>query len=392
MRTRTATAVLAALLTMSAPVLPAGAGTPVAATARAATTAPGGPTAATGTAAEARRQAAAAAREVAEATARYVDLAADLERATSALAGAAVAATRAEVDRDDAARRLAGASARRATGLRDLYLQGSLGFGATVLAAGSPDEAMDRISSAARMRALVMARATGAVGVAARDVRDATQAQERGRAADEELARAVADLRGRAAATDAGLAAARAGLQRLRALATRLQRDEDAARRREEAARALAAAEAAAAAAARARRRTAGAASAVGMPPGYEDAYRSAAATCPGMSWTLLAAVGQVESGHGRNPGPSSAGAEGPMQFMPATFAAYGVDGDGDGTADPWDIRDAAPSAAHYLCRSGGGDGPDGVRRALFAYNHAQWYVDLVLDAQRAVEAAAVTG
>jgi soluble lytic murein transglycosylase-like protein len=239
---------------------------------------------------------------------------------------------------------------------------------------------------------MVMARATGAVGVAARDVRDATQAQERGRAADEELARAVADLRGRAAATDAGLAAARAGLQRLRALATRLQRDEDAARRREEAARALAAAEAAAAAAARARRRTAGAASAVGMPPGTRTHTGRRPPPVRGCRGRLLAAVGQVESGHGRNPGPSSAGAEGPMQFMPATFAAYGVDGDGDGTADPWDIRDAAPSAAHYLCRSGGGDGPDGVRRALFAYNHAQWYVDLVLDAQRAVEAAAVTG
>ena len=252
-RTRLATAVLWALLSTSTPALPATA-SPLPPVDPATTADRGAPPTATtpatpiraaqGAAAEARRRATAAERVVATATARYVALAADLERATSALAEAAVAATRAEVDRDDAARRLSTASARRATGVRNLYLQGSLGFGATVLAAGSVDDALDRISSAARMRALVMARATGAVGVAARDVQDATRAQERGRAADAELARAVADLRARAAATDAGLVVARTALRRLRALATRLQRDEDAARRREEAARALAAARA----------------------------------------------------------------------------------------------------------------------------------------------------
>src|SRR5690606_30099539 len=124
---------------------------------------------------------------------------------------------------------------------------------------------------------------------------------------------------------------------------------------------------------------------ALGIPEVFERAYRAAAGTCQGLEWTLLAAVGQVESGHGRNNGPSSAGAIGPMQFMPATFAAYGVDGDGDGTTDPWDPEDAVFSAAKYLCASGVGRGAKGVHDALFAYNHAEWYVDLVLNAQRAI-------
>jgi membrane-bound lytic murein transglycosylase B len=107
------------------------------------------------------------------------------------------------------------------------------------------------------------------------------------------------------------------------------------------------------------------------------------------MSWTLLAGVGQVESGHGRNNGPSSAGAIGPMQFMPATFAAYAVDGDHDGTLDAWDPQDAIFTAAHYLCVSGAdGGSAAGIHAALLAYNHAEWYVDLVLAAQQAIIAA----
>jgi soluble lytic murein transglycosylase-like protein len=122
------------------------------------------------------------------------------------------------------------------------------------------------------------------------------------------------------------------------------------------------------------------------MPAGYRRAYRAAAGTCPGMRWTLLAAVGQVESGHGRNPGPSSAGAIGPMQFMPATFASYGEDGDHDGRTDAWDPEDAIFSAARYLCASGAGGGSDrGVHDALLTYNHAEWYVQLVLDAEAGI-------
>ena len=77
------------------------------------------------------------------------------------------------------------------------------------------------------------------------------------------------------------------------------------------------------------------------------------------------------------------------MQFIPATFASYAVDGDQDGRTDPWDPQDAIFTAARYLCRAGAsaGAGPDGVQRALFAYNHAQWYVDLVLGAERSIRA-----
>lgn len=123
------------------------------------------------------------------------------------------------------------------------------------------------------------------------------------------------------------------------------------------------------------------------VPPAeYFRLYRAAATTCPGMDWTLLAAVGQVESGHGRNAGVSSAGAQGPMQFMPGTFAMYGVDGDHDGRTDPYSPADAVYTAARYLC-SGGGGTPSGVSAALFRYNRAQWYVDLVLSVQEQLRA-----
>ncbi len=115
-------------------------------------------------------------------------------------------------------------------------------------------------------------------------------------------------------------------------------------------------------------------------PAAYQDLYHRAAQTCPGMTPSLLSAVGQVESGHGVNLGPSSAGALGPMQFLPGTFARFGVDGDGDGDKDMVDPADAIFSAANYLCSGGGGGDRAAVSRALFRYNHAQWYVTLVLD------------
>ncbi|MDQ3942133.1 MAG: lytic murein transglycosylase [Actinomycetota bacterium] len=95
-----------------------------------------------------------------------------------------------------------------------------------------------------------------------------------------------------------------------------------------------------------------------------------------GEDWYVLAAVGKVESNHGENMGPSSAGALGPMQFLPSTWETSGVDGNGDGVANIMDARDAIPAAAGYL-RDGGA--PQDWYRALYTYNHADWYVKKVL-------------
>ncbi|MEU5994452.1 lytic murein transglycosylase [Spirillospora sp. NPDC047418] len=124
-----------------------------------------------------------------------------------------------------------------------------------------------------------------------------------------------------------------------------------------------------------------------GRSAGYLDLYKQAATTCPGLSWTVLAAIGQVESDHGRNAGPSSAGALGPMQFMPATWKAYGVDGDRDGKADIMNPFDAIPGAAKYLCANGAGRGGKQLYRAVWHYNHADWYVQKVLNLAKAYAA-----
>ncbi|HEY3684797.1 MAG TPA: bifunctional lytic transglycosylase/C40 family peptidase [Streptosporangiaceae bacterium] len=119
------------------------------------------------------------------------------------------------------------------------------------------------------------------------------------------------------------------------------------------------------------------------VPAQFLAWYMDAAQTCPGLPWAVLAGIGKVESDHGRNPAarhPNGAGARGPMQFLPGTFARYAVDGDRDGRADIYGPADAVFTAARYLCASGARGGSErGVRRALFAYNHAGWYVDLVL-------------
>jgi membrane-bound lytic murein transglycosylase B len=117
----------------------------------------------------------------------------------------------------------------------------------------------------------------------------------------------------------------------------------------------------------------------ISMPSGYEQLYRNAAKTCSGLSWTVLAAIGQVETGHGRNTNTSSAGAQGPMQFMPGTFAAYAVDGDHDGIPDITDPADAIFTAAHYLCANHAGVSEHSLANAIWHYNHAGWYVELVL-------------
>ena len=114
--------------------------------------------------------------------------------------------------------------------------------------------------------------------------------------------------------------------------------------------------------------------------PSYMAIYhRAAAAECPGLSWTVLAAIGQVESGHGRDTSTSYAGAMGPMQFLPSTFVSYAVDGDHDGNADIMSAPDAIFTAANYLCANGASAGPDALYRAIWHYNHADWYVQMVL-------------
>ena len=118
-----------------------------------------------------------------------------------------------------------------------------------------------------------------------------------------------------------------------------------------------------------------------GRPASYLQLFKeSAARYCPGLSWTVLAAIGQIESGDGQNMGPSTAGALGPMQFLPTTWAAWGTDGFGDtGQPDIMNPFDAVPSAARLLCAGGATAGGQGLRQAIFGYNHADWYVDEVL-------------
>ena len=93
-----------------------------------------------------------------------------------------------------------------------------------------------------------------------------------------------------------------------------------------------------------------------GKPTGYIQLFQeSAAQYCPGLPWEVLAAIGQIESGFGANTGPSTAGALGPMQFLPSTWAAWGISGFGDkGPPNINDPFDAVPSAARYLCAAGG--------------------------------------
>jgi hypothetical protein len=153
------------------------------------------------------------------------------------------------------------------------------------------------------------------------------------------------------------------------------------------------------------------------------NAYRVAAARIGAalpachLDWSLLAGIGRVESDHGRT-GGATLGADGtstppvigpaldgvhfayvadtdrgvwdhdtrydhavgPMQFIPSTWRAYAIDADGNGTADPMDVNDAALAAAHYLCNAGGDLSTDaGQRRAVLAYNHSNSYVAQVL-------------
>ena len=151
----------------------------------------------------------------------------------------------------------------------------------------------------------------------------------------------------------------------------------------------------------------------------YKRAARSMAQSDPGcrISWTLLAAIGRVESDHGRFGGsqlgsdgisrPAIVGprldgagpfaairdtdrgrldgdktwdrAIGQMQFLPGTWSSVARDGDGDGVKNPGDIDDSALASAVYLCGAGNLSTDAGVARAAFRYNHSDYYVALVL-------------
>jgi cell wall-associated NlpC family hydrolase len=101
-----------------------------------------------------------------------------------------------------------------------------------------------------------------------------------------------------------------------------------------------------------------------------------AAGNAYGIPWTVLAAINKVETNFGQNLGPSSAGAVGWMQFMPSTWARWGIDANGDGRADPDNPVDAIFSAARYLAGCGG---QFDITRAVYCYNHATWYVNEVM-------------
>lgn len=132
------------------------------------------------------------------------------------------------------------------------------------------------------------------------------------------------------------------------------------------------------------------------IPADMLDLYRSASVKqeCPTLSWTVVAAIIHLESNDNRNPGLSSAGAMGASQFMPGTWnnqgnlaprvgpfgripqtQGYAMDGDGDGIADILNPRDSVPATARMICANGG-DKPATLPNAVYAYNHAWWYVN----------------
>ena len=123
----------------------------------------------------------------------------------------------------------------------------------------------------------------------------------------------------------------------------------------------------------------------IGVPNFFIDKFRippfllpiyQAAGIQYGVRWEVLAAINEIETDYGRNLNVSSAGAVGWMQFLPSTWRLYGVDANGDGVQDPYNPVDAVFAAARYL-KAAGAD--TDIRRAVFAYNHADWYVDSVM-------------
>jgi hypothetical protein len=124
---------------------------------------------------------------------------------------------------------------------------------------------------------------------------------------------------------------------------------------------------------------------ALGVPDFFIQKFRvplfllpiyQAAGTEYGVPWQILAAINEIETDYGRDLSVSSANAEGWMQFLPSTWAIYGVDANQDGKKDPYNPADAIFAAARYLKAAGA---QKDLRGSIFAYNHATWYVDSVI-------------
>jgi murein DD-endopeptidase MepM/ murein hydrolase activator NlpD len=111
------------------------------------------------------------------------------------------------------------------------------------------------------------------------------------------------------------------------------------------------------------------------IPPFLLPIYQ-ACGTEYGVPWEVLAAINKIETGFGTNLNVSSAGAVGWMQFLPSSWEMYGLDANGDGRKDPYNPVDAICAAAHYLKVAGA---QQNLYKAVFAYNHADWYVQEVL-------------
>lgn len=126
------------------------------------------------------------------------------------------------------------------------------------------------------------------------------------------------------------------------------------------------------------------------IPPGALRLYIAAGERYH-LDWTILAAVGKIETDHcrmkapGVTSGSNSAGAQGCMQFLASTWALPGVGNGGD----PYTLEDSIPAAARYLIMGGA---PEDYRKALFSYNHAQWYVDDVMALAAKYRGAATGG
>jgi peptidoglycan hydrolase CwlO-like protein len=299
------------------------------------------------------------------------------ERSLDELAGRVSRRISAQQDAETAAR--VARDGRRSAGqqVRSLYIAG----GATALLASvlSAPDASEALARAAYVQRLVSAgdRAADDAAATARALADRAASLQ---ASTERAVVTASTVTRRYERLTGLLADAGARLARLSGRARRLAEAQAAAA----SLRALAASAAASAAA------RVSTAHASGIPADFRALYVAAAPTCPGLSWTVLGAIGQVESGHGRNAATSYAGAQGPMQFLPSTFAAYAVDGDHDGDADIQDPADAIFTAARYLCANGAGRGGSSLYQAIWHYNHADWYVQLVL--RLAAELASPSG